>query len=576
MKGQLIAVAKGVFSASVHAPSSGTVSAIEERPVPHPSGMSASCIVIDTDGEDRWIEHRGLEESEQRDVGLVVERLHQAGLVGLGGAGFPTAVKMTPPDGTTVHTLIINGTECEPYITADDALMRERSEEIIAGVQLLARTLGVSKVLIGIEDNKPESIRAMRSAASAGKFDVIGFPTKYPSGGEKQLIQILTGLEVPSGRLPADLGIVCLNVGTAFAAQRAIGHGEPLISRITTLTGEAIAQPQNVEVLLGTPMRYLLEFAGCKADSYATLIMGGPLMGFSLDTADIPVIKTTNCLLAPTATEIPPPAPAQPCIRCGLCAEVCPASLLPQQLYWYAQAKDIKQLEDHQLFDCIECGACAWVCPSNIPLVQYYRASKTVVRGHHEDHQRGELSRQRFETRQARLEQEQVEKEARRRERAARAVKAAEDRGEGADARTAMVQDAVERVKAKKLLAAGDQTEALAASIDRAAQKTIERQAAELAPLDTDDPAAQAIARALARRAQGADADRDPTEALHRIVDSARRKIGKLEQKLAEAKESNEASTVAILEKSLTSLQKKLAEAEAKLAESTVSGAHKR
>ena len=424
LKGQLIAAATGFVSVPVHAPTSGTVSFIGPQPYPHVSGMLAPAIVIDSDGLDEWTELTPCADYRQLENSALVELIRQAGISGLGGAGFPTAVKLNARPTQKTHTLIINGTECEPYITADDLLMRERASELISGIDILVQLIQPDQVLIGIEDNKPEAIAAVRHALAERSYQLKVFPTKYPSGGEKQLIQILTGVEVPSGGLPADIGMLCQNVGTCVATHNAVVHGKPLISRITTLTGEALAQPMNVEVLLGTPMGELLEFAGLDRSKLNRLIMGGPMMGFTLPDFAVPVIKTTNCLLASTTAELPPPPPAMPCIRCGECAEACPASLLPQQLHFFAIGQEHEQLKAHNLFDCIECGACAYVCPSSIPLVQYYRAAKGEIRDLEQKQLKAEQSKQRFELRQERLRRAEEQKEAERQARAAKAAQA--------------------------------------------------------------------------------------------------------------------------------------------------------
>ena len=312
LKGQQIAIASGVVSAALHAPTSGVVSFIGPQPYPHVSGMLANAIVIDSDGEDRWIELEPHLDYRALERPALLELIRQAGISGLGGAGFPTAVKLTPPPTQRIRTLIINGTECEPYITADDLLMREKAAELVAGIEILAHLVQPQDVLIGIEDNKPEAIAAVRAAIGERPFVLKVFPTKYPSGGEKQLIQILTGEEVPSGGLPADIGMLCQNVGTCVAIHDAVLLGKPLISRITTLTGEALARPMNVEALIGTPTGELLAFAGLEHNRLNRLIMGGPMMGFTLPSLDVPVIKTTNCLLASTLEELPPPPPALP------------------------------------------------------------------------------------------------------------------------------------------------------------------------------------------------------------------------------------------------------------------------
>ncbi|MBU2330668.1 MAG: electron transport complex subunit RsxC [Gammaproteobacteria bacterium] len=424
LKGQQIAVASGFVSAPLHAPTSGLVSFIGPQPYPHVSGMLANAIVIDSDGEDKWIDLHPQPDYRELERPALLELIRQAGISGLGGAGFPTAVKLSPPPTQTIRTLIINGTECEPYITADDLLMREKAAELVAGIEILAHLIQPQEVLIGIEDNKPEAIAAVRAAIGERPFTLKVFPTKYPSGGEKQLIQILTGEEVPSGGLPADIGMLCQNVGTCVAIHDAVLLGKPLISRITTLTGEALARPMNVEVLIGTPVDELLAFAGLDQHRLNRLIMGGPMMGFSLPSLGVPVVKTTNCLLASTLEELPPPPPALPCIRCGECAEACPVSLLPQQLHFFALGQEHEQLKAHNLFDCIECGACAYVCPSNIPLVQYYRAAKGEIRELEQKQQKAEHSKQRFELRQERLRRAEEQKEAERKARAERAARA--------------------------------------------------------------------------------------------------------------------------------------------------------
>ncbi|MFZ3023699.1 electron transport complex subunit RsxC [Pseudomonas sp.] len=431
LKGQLLAAANGLVSVPVHAPTSGTISAIGPQPFPHVSGLPAPAIVLDSDGLEQWITLQPCPDYRHLEATELLEKIRQAGISGLGGAGFPTAVKLTARAQQKIHTLIINGTECEPYITADDLLMREKADALISGIDILVQLIQPDAVLIGIEDNKPEAIAAVRAALSERSYSLKVFPTKYPSGGEKQLIQILTGREVPSGGLPADIGMLCQNVGTCVAIHDAVVLGRPLISRITTLTGTALARPMNVEALLGTPVGELLEFAGLDRKQLSRLLMGGPMMGFTLPSLDVPLIKTSNCLLAANRDELPAPAPALPCIRCGDCAEACPASLLPQQLHFFALGQQHEQLKAHHLFDCIECGACAYVCPSSIPLVQYYRAAKSEIRELEHKQLKAEQSRQRFEQRQERLRREEERKEA---ERQARAEKAARAKAAQAEA----------------------------------------------------------------------------------------------------------------------------------------------
>lgn len=427
LTGELIAVADGVFSANVHASSSGIISAITSHVLPHPSGMSGDVIVIDTDGKHEWIplehcEDYLAQENTAENRLKLRDQIHAAGIVGLGGAGFPTAVKLSTKSNLKIDTLVINGAECEPYITADDMLMQVRADDIIKGTLLLSYILNYPKrLVIAVEANKPKAIAALQLAAkqqpaesSHNLVEVVTIPTKYPSGGAKQLIQILTGRELPHGHHSADIGAICVNVATAAAAYRAVRFGEPLISRITTLVGEALTTQQNIDVLLGTPINYLLAQQGFDANKASRVLMGGTMMGFTLLNLSAPAIKTTNCILAASKKELPLPPPAQACIRCGLCAEACPAGLLPQQLFWYAQSENMDRLQSHNLFDCIECGACSYVCPSKIPLVQYYRAAKGSIREHLLDQEKANRSRKRFEFRKERIAKEESEKEAKR------------------------------------------------------------------------------------------------------------------------------------------------------------------
>ncbi|AZZ93603.1 electron transport complex subunit RsxC [Hahella sp. KA22] len=457
LKGEVIATAEGPVSVAVHASSSGTVTAVERRPVPHPSGLSDVCIVIETDGEDAWTDLTPCEDYRSLGSEQLLERVRQGGIAGMGGAGFPTAIKLHPPRNDKVNALILNAAECEPYITADDMLMRERADEVIRGMEIMAQLLEPEECLIGIEDNKPEAISALKQAASGTHIEVVVIPTKYPSGGEKQLIKILTGLEVPHGKIPADIGVMCQNVGTAAAVYRAVRFGEPLISRITTVTGDGVATPGNFEVLLGSPMSDLLQQAGFDASKTDRLIMGGPMMGFTLTDPDLPLVKTSNCIMAVSAKEFPRPDPAQACIRCGLCAEACPAELLPQQLYWFSKAQEFDKAENYNLFDCIECGACSYVCPSSIPLVQYYRYAKNQIRVTAQEQQKSDKARERFEFRQTRLEREKEEKEAKRKARAeaaakAQAEKAAQQQDAPADVdpKKAAIEAAIKRAQAKR------------------------------------------------------------------------------------------------------------------------------
>lgn len=413
LKGQVIGGAEGAFGTAVHAPTSGTVRAVESRTLPHPSGLTAPCAVIEPDGDERWIERSSANialDPASADPEQLRARIRDAGIVGLGGAAFPSHVKTR----AAIDTLIINGAECEPWITCDDRLMRERADEIVAGAALIRRLMGARRVLFGVEDNKPEAAAALRKAIAAGAqadMLVVRVPTLYPAGGEKQLIRVLTGIAIPYGKLGPDFGVQCFNVGTAYAAARAVLHGEPLISRVVTLAGN-YARPGNYEVLIGTPIDTLLPLGAPQPDT-DRIVMGGPMMGFPLPDLAVPVVKATNCLLAMSPALFPPPPPEMPCIRCGACTRACPMVLQPHELYWFAKSKNFGKAQEYHLFDCIECGCCAFVCPSRIPLVDYYRFAKSEIRARERDKAAADTARERYEFRQFREEREKAEKAAR-------------------------------------------------------------------------------------------------------------------------------------------------------------------
>jgi electron transport complex protein RnfC len=522
LKGEVIANAAGVVSIPMHAPTSGTVSAIEHRPIAHSSGMLAPCIEITTDGADTWIEHEGISDYEHISPAKLVEMVGNAGISGMGGAGFPSAVKLNPGRQRPIDTLIVNATECEPYITADDSAIRERAAEIVEGIKILSAILDhPHHIMIGIEDNKPEAIEALAPHVEGTGISVVVFPTKYPSGGEKQLIYILTGKELPSGKLPADIGMVCINIGTTYAIKRAVIDGEPLVSRVTTVTGDAVGIQRNYDTLIGTPVSHMLAHNEYDEQVGGRVVMGGPMMGFTLPSAEVPIVKTTNCILAPSYQEIPDDEPAQPCIRCGMCAEACPASLLPQQLFWYAQAQDHERLEAHNLFDCIECGACSYVCPSNIPLVQYYRAAKGEIRHARDEKVKADHARERFEFHKERIEQAEREKEEKR---AARREAA---------------------LKAKANPPAADKADGKPSS-----------------------SAADIIAAAQARAAAKQVSPEDQQAKLERTIAAAEQRLIVAEQKLAEAVESN-SDKQAVLSAAVENTRQKLEQSKTKLAELT-------
>lgn len=450
LKGQLIAAARDYVSTPVHAPSSGKVVAIEKRLIPHPSGITSDCIVIETDGKDQWIECKANTNYRQLDASALRNVIRDAGIVGLGGAGFPSFIKLNPGPGNVVNTLILNGAECEPYITCDAMLMQEQSRKIIDGLNIMRHALKVERCVIAIEDNKPAAYEKLSNALQdheAEYIDIVKVPTLYPAGGEKQLIKTITGKEVPSHGLPINIGVVCHNVATAAAIATAVLEGKPLISRYVTVTGEGISQPRNLNVLFGTPFSELIDFCG-RNKIAEEFIMGGPMMGFAVTDDTVPVIKTCNCILVKSKT--PEPDFVMPCIRCGQCADVCPAQLLPQQIYWYARAKNFDKAQDYNLFDCIECGCCSYVCPSHIPLVQYYRYAKTEIWAQEEEKKNSDIARQRHEFRLFRMERKKAENEERKRQKRELLKKVNGKKDDAEDAKKAAIQAAMERVKAKR------------------------------------------------------------------------------------------------------------------------------
>ena len=464
LKGQLIAKASDYVSASIHASSSGTVVAIEQRAIPHPSGLYGTCIVIDTDGEDHWCELQAVNHYTQLDPSALRNVIRDAGIVGLGGAGFPSYIKLNPGPKKYVDTLILNGAECEPYISCDAMLMQYQPRRILDGLLIMKHALRAQRCIIAVEDNKKVAHTQLVNALHEHESDfisIVQIPTIYPTGGEKQLIKVLTGKEVPAQSLPLNLGIVCHNVATAVAVADAIDFGQPLISRVVTVSGEALAEPQNLDVLIGTPFQQLLSHCGWQAEKPGPVIMGGPMMGFEVPALDIPVIKTTNCVLALK----PAPQQAQaamPCIRCGRCAQVCPVQLLPQQLYWHARAKDFDRAQDYHLFDCIECGCCAHVCPSHIPLVQYYRFAKTGIWSQEREKRKADIARERHEYRAFRLERKKQEDEERKQHKKAMLKKTQGQKSAGngeqqADINKATIEAAMARVKARREQQAGEQ-----------------------------------------------------------------------------------------------------------------------
>jgi electron transport complex protein RnfC len=406
-KGQPIARPGATLSAWLHSPVSGTVTALEPRRTPHHGGGTAPCIVIENDGAERvHPDNEPVRDFRALAPEALCERIALGGIVGLGGAVFPTAVKLTREDPNVPLALILNGVECEPYISCDDMLMRERAGEIVLGAQIMMHAISAEHCVLAIEDDKPQAIEAMRNAlveASDPRIELAVLATEYPAGGERQLITAITHREVPSGGLPQDIGVVCQNVGTAAAVARWIVHGEPLISRIVTVTGDGVQQPANYDVRLGTPIVDLIAACGGYTPAAERLIMGGSMMGLALPCDDMPIVKATNCIVAASAAELQPREHEMPCIRCSECAHACPVALMPMNLHFHTCSRDLDSLARLGLLDCIECGCCDYVCPSQIPLMHRFRNMKPTLIEYLDRRARARQYRDRFEARKTRL-----------------------------------------------------------------------------------------------------------------------------------------------------------------------------
>jgi electron transport complex protein RnfC len=493
LKGQLIGAADGNVSSAVHASTSGRVVAVEPRLMAHSSGLSALCVILEPDGKDQWadlspVPWRAMSSDEVRDA------LRDAGVVGLGGAVFPSHLKINPGKKGHLDTLVINGAECEPFITCDDLQMRERGETVIRGAAILRDLTRAERVLVGIEDNKPEAIAAMNTAVKAtgeARIEIVPVPTRYPAGGAKQLIRVLTGIEVPHGRRSTDYGVQCFNTGTAYAVYEALELGRPLISRIVTVAGN-VEEARNYEVRFGTPMHDVIALSRARPDS-DRVIMGGPMMGFLMPADTVPVVKATNCILVGSPALFPPPPPEMPCIRCGECARACPVELQPFEMYWFSRARILGKAQEYHLFDCIECGCCAYVCPSRIRLVDYYRYAKSEIWARERENEAADAARERYEFRLAREEREKQEKAAK------LAAKAAETKA--------------------KLAAAGAEPPAAAVPGDDDAKKALiaaalakaQAQKAQATPANTDNLTPEQAAQVAEIEARRARAEENPS-----------------------------------------------------------------
>ncbi len=443
-KGEPLTQGNNLITVPIHASTSGTISAIKPHVIAHPSGLTDLCIFLKPDGTDTPYPYPKTPDYQTQSPQALIEIIRQAGIAGLGGGVFPTAVKIAAAK-TRIKTLIINAVECEPYISADDRLMQEHAQDIMQGIAILQHILKPASIVIAIENDKPVAIASMQSVCPSD-IEIITIPSKYPSGGEKQLIEIITGQQVPKQGLPIDLGVLVQNVGTVFAIQQAVIYGRPLISRVVTITGALIPQPANIWVPLGTPITHLLQHFGLHPESnHQRIIIGGPMMGFTLPQIHTPVSKTCNCILVLNETELPVLPKESPCIRCGACSDACPAGLLPQQLYWFAKGHEYEKAKAHDLFECIECGICAFVCPSQIPLVQYYRVAKSNIREKEREQNQAKRAKERFEQKQIRLEKEKQAREAR-----IQAIKAKASATANQQEINPTVAEAIARVKSRK------------------------------------------------------------------------------------------------------------------------------
>ncbi|MGE6316440.1 electron transport complex subunit RsxC [Shewanella baltica] len=521
LKGTPLTQGTSIWHLPVHAPTSGTIVAIEPRASNHASALPVNTCVIAADGKDTWcelVQHQLDDLSHQQ----IVDKVRSAGIAGMGGAAFPTHIKLNPV--SEIDLVIINGVECEPYISADDRLMREYSQDILAGIGIIHRLLTPKRIVIAIEDNKPEAAKAMQAAVSqcghpAGSIRVTVIPTKYPSGGEKQLIQIITGREVPSGAIPAKLGIVVHNVGTAFAIHQAVTQGKPLVERVVTVTGKNVSKPGNYWLPIGTPVDHVLTATKFTPEPDQKVIIGGPMMGHALANIQVPILKGTNCILVPSSQEIGNTPEEKACIRCGECATACPALLLPQQLFWHAKAEEYDKAASYNLKDCIECGCCSYVCPSDIPLVEYYRIAKSALKQAADEKQQAERAKQRFDARLARLEEEKLARDAKAKEASERrqASMTGTDKNAVAEAmariaakKTAATQAVTGESITEKSSATTNDTNSAetdstktdnAVNVDANDSISATDAIAQEAPLSQKDKVAAAIARAKAKKA---------------------------------------------------------------------------
>jgi electron transport complex protein RnfC len=404
-KGQMIARNQGSVSASHHAPTSGRIKEITEVAAPHPSGLPQTTIILESDGKDEWGDlPEPIADPFAVDPKAIHDRVARSGIVGMGGAAFPSAIKLNLGEQKKLEILLLNGAECEPYLTCDDRVMREHADEVVDGARIMAHALGTPRVVIGIEQNKPQAIEAMtRAAAAYSGVEVIAVPVQYPMGSERHLVQAITGIETPARKLTADLGIVVHNVATARAVHHAVRFGRPLVARVVTVSGGAIRDPKNLLAPIGAKIADLVEFCGGFAARPESVVNGGPMMGQPLPSLDAPVVKGTSGILALTAEEINN-RPASACIRCGSCITICPCGLSPVEMSAFIRKDNLETAAKLGVMDCFSCGSCSWVCPSHIPLVHYFNYAKGMLKDQENDRRKNERIKTLAEVRTIRVE----------------------------------------------------------------------------------------------------------------------------------------------------------------------------
>lgn len=430
-KGQLIARSQGGISAPQHAPTSGRIKAVTDIPAPHPSGLSQPTIILEPDGKDEWTDlPEPIADPLNADPQMIRERVAQAGIVGMGGAAFPSAVKLDLGTRYKLEFLLLNGAECEPYLTCDDRVMREHADEVIDGARIMAHTLGVKKIVIAIEQNKPQALAAMTGAAfTFSEVDVVGVPVQYPMGSERHLVQAITGRETPAKKLTADIGVVVHNVATARAVHQAVRFGRPLLSRVVTVSGGAVREPNNIEAPIGARVADLVALCGGFSGEPASLVNGGPMMGQPLPGLEAPVVKGMSGVLALTAGEVNE-QPAGPCIRCGACVAICPCGLVPVEMAAFIRKDNFDVAAQLGVMDCVSCGSCSWACPSHIPLVHYFNYAKGMINAQERERRKNERIKLLAEAHNARMEKLAVAAEAKRAAVAARKANLAAATGE--------------------------------------------------------------------------------------------------------------------------------------------------